>query len=141
MLISPPFLTAANQNGWNTADNTAAIPAHDREWLDAAFPLAADFSGSFPVSRVLGWHGGLHLVAPAGTGQTTLPIRTIADGTVVYKRDPSEIVSAKDAQGNPLNYGAHEGERCWTSDGVVIIKHTTDIGTGANATQIEFFSV
>ncbi|QIF24115.1 hypothetical protein [Xanthomonas oryzae] len=55
MIISPPFLIARNAN-----------EAED-SWLARAMPLAD--SGTYPVSELLGWHGGIHLRAPsAGTG-------------------------------------------------------------------------
>lgn len=121
MLISPPFLPP---RGTQTED----------QWLDAAMAVSPTDSGAFPVSSLLDWHGGRHLLAPMGERGIALPARAIADGTVVYVRKRTEA----DSPDEPLNYGAG-----YTSDGVVVIRHDTDIGIGANdqLTQVQFYSV
>jgi len=139
MIISPPFLPprGANQT--------------DAEWLDVAMsgvvpghiPRRGDnvIAGSYPVSLELGWHGGLHLLAPTNAQGQALPVRVIADGTVVYARAASTIT---DKQNDPLNYGADaDGDRCSTNDGVVVVRHTTDIGANAQgqAVSVTFYSV
>lgn len=124
MLISPPFLPprAANQ----TQD----------EWIDAAMPGGEPGNGAYPLSYNLGWHGGLHLQAPIlGNGRE--PVRAIADGVVVYRRGSSEPPSPPAAD-DPLGYGGR------TSDGVIVLRHETEIGAanqGDVPTRVVFFSV
>ena len=123
MLISPPFLPQRQDNQTEDA------------WLNNAMQ-AVPGEGMYPVGSNMCWHGGIHLIAPAAAqaGQT-LPARAIADGIVVFKRigdagpsnDPSHL----------LNY---EG---WTSNGVVVIQHDTEIGASAQdqATAVRFYSI
>ncbi len=125
MLISPPFLPprAANQT-------------EDR-WLDAAMPGGEPGDGAYPVSHNLGWHGGLHLQAPTRGNDGVEPVRAIADGVVVYRRGSTEPPAAP-APDAPLSYGGR------TSDGVVILRHETEIGAtrdGNVPTRVVFFSV
>jgi hydroxyethylthiazole kinase len=137
MLISPPFLPLRGTN------------ETEEQWLDRAMsgsinghiPHHGDKTivGSYPVSLELGWHGGLHLVAP---GDTT--VRAIADGEVIFVRKPKDMPTDQDGYDkDPLNYGAPEGGRCWTSDGVVVIRHATEIGATAQgqATSVTYYSV
>ncbi|GAA5178674.1 M23 family metallopeptidase [Niveibacterium umoris] len=138
MLISPPFLPARNAN------------QTDAQWLETAMsgatpgyiPRRGDntIAGNYPVSMEMGWHGGLHLVAPNGADGHALTVRAIADGTVVFVRQPTQ---ANDNHDDPLNYGAPEGSRCWTSDGIVVIRHDTEIGADAQdqPVTVTFYSV
>ena len=57
MLISPPFLPARN-----LADTEDA-------WIDRCMSGGLPGQGAFPVSFNLGWHGGMHLAAPANGHQ------------------------------------------------------------------------
>ena len=135
MLISPPFLPARE------ADQS------DADWLNVAMnSVSSNFipelgndtiAGAYPVSMELGWHGGMHLIAPPGEGGTTLPVRTIADGTIIFVRQP-KVQNRNDDE--PLNYGAPAGSSCWTSDGVVLIRHETDIGASPDGQAIASFS-
>ncbi|MEO6856384.1 MAG: M23 family metallopeptidase [Rhodoferax sp.] len=89
------------------------------------------------MSYLMEWHGGVHLTAPMGeTPNVSLPVRAIADGMVVYVRKKTDV-DAKDVDA-PLNYG--EG---YTSDGVVVIRHHTEIGAPpqGQAVQVQFYSV
>ena len=97
-------------------------------------------AGAYPVSMELGWHGGTHLIAPPGEEATTLPVRAIADGTVIYARQPTAQNRNDD---EPLNYGAPAGSSCWTSDGTVLIRHETDIGASPDgqAISVVFYSL
>jgi predicted chitinase len=88
--------------------------------------------GAYPVSFNLGWHGGAHLTAPK-TSAGTERVRAIADGEILFVRSP---VARQDDLNHPQNY--HGG---WTDNGCVVIKHETDIGIGASATNVQFFSV
>jgi len=90
--------------------------------------------GAFPVSYMLEWHGGMHLAAPMGGNGVALPVRAIADGTVVFIRQRTDA----DSPDEPLNYG--DG---YTSDAVVVIRHDTETGASAagQATQVRFYSV
>jgi predicted chitinase len=88
--------------------------------------------GFFPISYDLGWHGGMHLTAPAATSGHQR-VRAIADGTVIYKRTASSRV---DSLTHPQNYRG-----AWTDNGCIVLQHTSAIGEGANASNIEFFSI
>lgn len=122
MLISPPFLPARN------AAET------ESDWLDRCMAGGEPGDGAYPLSFNLGWHGGMHLVAP-GTGTTTEPVRAIADGTVVFRRNPTPQPAGPLPPDHPQAY--HGG---WTDNGVVVIRHDTEIGEGANGT-VRFFSI
>lgn len=122
MLISPPFLVVR-----------AAGQTEDA-WIDACMPGGAPGAGAFPLSHSLGWHGGLHLTAPQVNGQSA-PVRAIADGVVVYRRLPTEQPAGPFLPDNALAYRGG-----WTHDGVVILRHETEIGEGANA-AVTFFSI
>ena len=84
MLISPPFLPA---RGATQTEN---------DWLDACMTGGAPGEGAFPVSFNLGWHGGVHLTAPAANpataGNLTEKVRAIADGTVVFVRPANQQI-------------------------------------------------
>lgn len=127
MIISPPFL----------ADRTDANQT-DEDWVKACMTGDAPGHGTFPVSFNMCWHGGLHLTAPT-VGGAPAPVRAIADGEVVYHRDgdDQEDTSPTHAQ----NYSDTPGVAKWTDKGVVVIKHTTDIGTGEQATNVVFYSI
>lgn len=110
MIISPPFLPTAQ--------------------ADADSRGHAATEGTFPIAQKLAWHGGLHLTAPAA-GNARSPVRAIADGTVVFKRDPT----ARN-QSHALAYNG------WTDDGCIIIRHDTSIGASATEeTEVRFFSI
>jgi len=124
MIISPPFLPSAISG------------ESDKEFVTRAMSGDAPGQGSFPVSRDLGWHGGLHLEAPAGT-DGPLAVHAIADGVIVFMRRPTPfpVAPSVPAPDDPLNYPPG-----WTSDGVVIIRHRTEIGEGDSA-KVEFYSI
>ena len=127
MLISPPFLPERQND------------VTDDNWINVAMPPDPRGHGKFPVSFNLGWHGGLHVQAPPGQ-DGRLPVRAIADGTVVYVRQPIE---PNDDIQHPLNFGNYDGDPTWTSNGCVVIRHTTEIGANAagQATAVTFFSI
>lgn len=132
MLISPPFIP-------NRPSEMA-----DKLFLDRAMPPAtincpgtAVPEGSFPVSLQFGWHGGTHLHAPS-VGQTTLPLRCIADGEIIFAR--RSTVRNNDTA-HPQNYNPYGTSAAWTDNGMVIIRHVTDIGMGTNAKGITYFSL
>jgi predicted chitinase len=114
MIISPPILKIAQEN------------MSDDEWLARLMPFSA--LGGFPISSRLAWHGGQH-IEHTDTGAKAEPVRAIADGEVVYSRNPSP-----DAAKKPL---AYQGE---TDNGCVVIKHNTEIGQGAEG-EIEYYSI
>lgn len=124
MLISPPFLPARG------AAQT------EEQWLEACMNSGTPGDGAFPISFNLGWHGGVHLTAPAATpvspGNLTEKVRAIADGTVVFVRQANDRA---DAVTDPQNYAGG-----WTDKGCVVIRHDTEIGEGVNAT-VQFFSI
>lgn len=122
MLISAPFLRAVLQA--EDAESNAYWSLGERTG-----------NGAFPVSHQFGWHGGVHLVAP-GSPQNPEPVRAIADGVVVYAREsnPPPQSSPSTAPANdPLMY--YKG---WTSNGVLVLKHDTEIGEGVSVT---FYSI
>lgn len=120
MLISPPFLP----------DRTAG--QIDEAWLRAAIIEGRPGDGYFPVSHNLGWHGGSHLTAPA-RGTQAERVRAIADGTIIFKREPTARV---DDSKHPQNYRGG-----WTDNGCVVLRHESAIGEGENASSIVFFSI
>lgn len=119
MIISPPFLPAS------------IAGESDEAFLDRAMVGGIPGDGGFPLSFDLNWHGGIHLTAPQEAG-APLPVRAIADGTVVYFRKPTEESSNPE---HPLHY--MDG---WTDDGCIVLKHETEIGEGDNA-KVVYYSI
>lgn len=119
MLISPPFLPP-RQNGQSESD-----------WLIATMICGLPGDGAFPISFQMGWHGGVHLTAPL-TGTSAERVRAIADGSVVYSRNPGTRI---DDSNHPQNY------RGWTDNGCVVLRHQTSIGVGSTAESIVFYSL
>lgn len=128
MLISPPFL-----NG------SVAI----KDVLDAGLRAVASRDGTpvpegnFPINQFLNWHPGLHLEAPK-VGEAFVPVRAIANGTVIYVNQPrARVDDANDGQA----YNPYGSAASWTDNGMVVIQHTTEIGAdGATTTEIKFNS-
>ena len=122
MLISPPFLPPRGTN------------QNDAAYLDAAMRTVSH--GQFPVSNKLAWHGGLHLEAPV-RGNKREPVRAIADGIVVYVRQPTpRPADTEQVDRHALGYLG------WTDDGCVIIRHDTTIGAqGDTEIQVRFYSI
>ncbi|HTV86148.1 MAG TPA: hypothetical protein VME63_12110 [Dyella sp.] len=119
MPISLPFPTSVSSDD-NSTGNTLG---------------EATGQGAFPLSHQFGWHGGIHLQAPGGTSPEK--VRAIADGTVVFAR-ASDGIPAHDT--DPAIVAAHPllYYKGWTSNGVEILQHTTEIGEGVNVT---FYSI
>jgi hydroxyethylthiazole kinase len=120
MLISPPFLPPKQAS------------MKESDWIRLAMIEGEPGDGAFPISFSLGWHGGTHLAAPV-SGSKSEAVRAIADGTVVFKRSPTEKSTDKR---HPLNYRGG-----WTDNGCVVIRHESAIGSGESAMGIVFFSV
>ena len=121
MIISPPFLPDRAQ-------------LSEEAWLDIAMaqPLSRLSStgapeGSFPLSLRLAWHNGLHIQAPQPDG-SYLPVRAIADGKVVYVHAPTTLNADVTHALNYNPFGDGTPSAAWTSDGFVVIRHTTEIG-------------
>ncbi len=113
MLISPPFLPAR------------ANPQADEAWLATAMSGGDQIGqGFFPVGPYDAWHGGLHLRAPAGASGD-LPVCAIADGTVAYRRAPQAA-----SKTHALNYHGSDTDLMWTDNGVVVLRHTLELGDG-----------
>lgn len=119
MLISPPFLLARNNNETEDA------------WLDRCMTGYGVGDGAYPIGNRLMWHGGQHLTAKRINANTTEPVRAIADGTVLFKRKSTATSDER----------LKHGTEIIADNGVVVLKHTTDIGTGTNATAVTFYSV
>ncbi|MGJ7581139.1 hypothetical protein ACSFA3_13230 [Variovorax sp. RHLX14] len=117
MLISHPFLTDAIQD-----DDENAV--------------RYSFTGGYPVNSFLEWHNGVHLIAPVDGAKGYAPVRAIADGTVIYVRQPQT------AQNPQQNYGAFSDRPEWTDNGLVILEHVLEIGASdAGPTSVTFHSV
>lgn len=132
MIISPPFLPTRAANQVESA------------WLDAAFGLPAILpptqapEGSFPLGNHLAWHNGLHIQGQANAEGHTL-VRAIADGEVLFVSPPTR---ANADVNDPLNYNPFGQGARWTDNGIVIVRHTTEIGAHGNQpTEIVYFSV
>ncbi|GLH20569.1 MULTISPECIES: M23 family metallopeptidase [Pseudomonas] len=120
MIISPPFIPAP------VAGET------DDAYLARAMVGGIPGDGGYPLSFDLNWHGGIHLTAPQ-EGGSSLPVRAISDGTLVYFRQPTlESATPPD---HALRY-----RNKWTDDGCVVIRHETEIGEGEKA-KVVFFSI
>lgn len=122
MLISPPFLPARANHS-------------ETDWLALAMNEGTG-EGAYPVGNNCCWHGGIHLQAPSENGQV-LPVRAIADGTIIVAQQPNPATRIDDPN-HLLNYNGG-----WTNNGVVVIQHDTEIGADAQgaATTVRFFSV
>ena len=96
MIISPPFLSQPD------------IPVYSEQCVSDVMPGGIVGSGAFPVSQAMAWHGGIHINAPTADE----PVRAIADGTVIFRRD-----------GGNARYDAQDH-----STGCVVIRHKTEIG-------------
>ena len=106
MIVSPPFLSQTE------------LPVYDEQCINQVMPGGFMGSGAYPVSVGMGWHGGIHIHAPTADE----PVRAIADGMVVFRRDAGTIQYAdKD-----------------TSTGCVVIRHTTEIGADGTDKPVEF---
>ena len=119
MIISPPYILPRN------ADET------DEAWIRRCMPGGEPGDGSYPLSHALQWHGGLHLIEPDVNAQ----VRAIADGDVVFWREPSVQPKGSLPPDHAQAYGGG-----WTDNGVMILKHTTEIGDGSDA-RVTFFSI
>ncbi|MCW7538913.1 M23 family metallopeptidase [Aquabacterium sp. A7-Y] len=122
MLISPPFLLSRQAN--ETED----------QWVERCMPGGDPGDGTFPISFSLGWHGGLHLCAPLN-GARPATVRAIADGTIAYVRSPAQQPSGPLP---PDHAQAYRGG--WTDNGVVVIRHETEIGERTSS-RVIFFSI
>ncbi len=133
MIISPPFLPALAGHEMDSANaGDSVVPDHDI--CAAGMQECAPGNGAYPVSFNLGWHGGVHLIAPRDAQGIIEPVRAIADGTVVYVRQNSPQTAA-------LNY-----RNVTTDDGCVVIRHESEIGEAtrtieSNTATVVFFSI
>ena len=119
MIISPPYLLARNAN------------ETDQAWINRCMPGGQPGDGAYPLSHAMQWHGGLHINEP----EANALVRAIADGDVVFMRRPTEAPAGE----LPANHAqAYRGG--WTDNGVVVLRHQTEIGEGANA-SVTFFSI
>jgi len=125
MIISPPFLP------------DHATDQSEDDWIDSAMkeaPQDPELPGTFPVGFHLDWHGGMHLQAPSDPS-----VRAIADGTVVFVRNPTP--SNTDPK-DPQNYNRAGVGPSWTDDGCVVVRHQTEIGANGSAgTGVSFHSI
>ncbi|MNQ31734.1 Peptidase family M23 [compost metagenome] len=110
MIISPPFLSQPD------------IPVYSEQCVSDVMPGGIVGSGAFPVSQAMAWHGGIHINAPTADE----PVRAIADGTVIFRRD-----------GGTARYDAQDH-----STGCVVIRHKTEIGANdATAVEVVYYSI
>jgi len=134
MILSPPFLPArASQSEVAWLDAAMAQPTSRLSSTNAP-------EGSFPLSLRLAWHNGIHIQAPQAAG-AYLPVRAIADGTVVFVHPPT---APNNDINHALNYNPFHGgtpSAAWTSDGFVVIEHKGEIGAaGVVATEFVYYS-
>lgn len=117
MLISHPFLTDAVQD-----DDENAV--------------RYSFTGGYPVNSFLEWHNGVHLIAPVNGAKGYAPVCAVADGAVIYVRQPQTT------QNPQQNYGAFSDRPEWTDNGMVIMEHVLEIGaTDTGPLSFTFYSV
>jgi hydroxyethylthiazole kinase len=110
MIISPPFLSLSD------------IPVYDGQCVRDVMPGGIVGSGAYPISQAMGWHGGLHIHAPTNME----PVRAIADGTVVFRRDAGNA-----------RYDNEDH-----STGCVVIRHVTEIGAqGTTPVAVTYYSI
>lgn len=110
MIISPPFLSQPD------------IPVYSEQCVSDVMPGGIVGSGAFPVSQAMAWHGGIHVNAPTADE----PVRAIADGTVIFRRD-----------GGNARYDAQDH-----STGCVVIRHKTEIGAnGTTPVHVIYYSI
>lgn len=131
MLISPPFLPLPDANH------------NEAVWLNSAFdepqlrPSTRAPAGSFPLGEDLNWHNGLHLQGRQGTDGHTV-VHAIADGEVIFAEPPRR---ENDAPDDPQNYNPFGATASWTDNGLVIVRHTTEIGAaGDQLTTLTYYS-
>lgn len=118
MIISPPFLSLAE------------IPVYDDTCIRNVMPGGIVGSGAYPVSQAMAWHGGIHIHAPTNTE----PVRAIADGVVIFRRDGA--VEGKAGSG----IARYDNED--HSTGCVVIRHTTEIGAqGTTLVTVVYYSI
>nr|WP_297353914.1 hypothetical protein [uncultured Caldimonas sp.] len=120
MLISPPFFLPRTVGETDEAYVARCMPDTSIAVSGTSIP-----EGSFPVSFKLGWHGGLHLQAPADAGGNVSTVRAAADGEIVFARRPTPRSTDPS---HPLNYNPYGESAAWTDDGCVVIRHTAEIG-------------
>jgi hypothetical protein len=110
MIISPPFLSLSD------------IPVYDGQCVRSVMPGGIVGSGAYPISQAMGWHGGIHVHA-----QTNMePVRAIADGIVIFRRDAGNA-----------RYDNEDH-----STGCVVIRHVTEIGAqGTAPVVVTYYSI
>lgn len=119
MIISPPYLLERNAN------------ETDEAWINRCMPGGQPGDGAYPLSNAMQWHGGLHINEP----EANALVRAVADGDVVFMRRPTKAPAGELPANNALAYRGG-----WTDNGVVVLRHQTEIGEGANA-SVTFFSI
>ncbi|MFL9927513.1 hypothetical protein PQR62_24790 [Herbaspirillum lusitanum] len=127
MLISPPFILPPDLQAHYGSDEAileASMPPSSSRLPEMYVP-----EGSFPLSRNLGWHNGVHLEAPQANGGR-LPVCAIADGTIIFTQLPTKTTA--DPQ-HGQNYPAFGPDAAWSDNGCIIIEHQTEIGADGTA--------
>jgi len=119
MIISPPFLP----------DGDVTQGQSDEDFVNGLMTKTRE--GNFPISYYLQWHGGIHLKAPSSKSL----VRAIADGKVLYVRQPEEKPKDYSVLEKHDLYNDLDG---WTDNGCVVIQHNTEIGENLTVT---FYSI
>jgi len=133
MVISPPFLPPRDP-----AETDASWFARAMQQQLAQSQEVGAQEGAFPIAAQFTWHTGLHLTAPPVPGGVA-PVRAIADGKVIYIRQPTEYTADPV---HPQNYSPDLKTARWSDTGCVIVEHSTDIGTtGEVPTTFVYYSL
>ncbi len=129
MIISPPFLTDKTTEKEILDEGLQTVPSREGGGFAP--------EGNFPVSQSFIWHTGLHLQAPQ-VGEEHAPVRAVADGTVIFVNPPrAKVDDPNDGQA----YNPYGSEASWMDNGMVIVKHETDIGAaGDTTTSLTYYS-
>jgi hypothetical protein len=119
------------------ADQSSVFAAGRVTPGNEAFLYRTVDGGDFGVSMQFAWHGGTHLQAPQNARGEYEPVRAIADGKVIFAR-PSEAPPARGTDEATLRRHPLMYHGSWSSNGVIIVEHTTEIGDGVS---VVFYSI
>ena len=138
MIISPPFLPdikkleKESEKKSEKKSDEESDEESDEDFVNRAMTPVK--TGKFPVSFEMQWHGGIHLQAPSSDS----PVRAIADGRIVYLRQPTAMPTNK-AELNEHPLYDPSPNKGWTDNGCIVIKHQTEIGENITVTYYSIY--